>query len=60
MNVRAVAYSAVLLILLALTGYLLKVRGEVETTIIRAQGSMYQEYGENRYKTMLKIFSEYA
>lgn len=54
-NARAIAYSVVLAILLGLVGYFLMVRGEVETTFIRAQGSLYQEYGEDRYSNLYNL-----
>lgn len=54
-NARAIAYSIVLGILLGLVGYFLMVRGDVETTIIRAQGSMFQEYGENSYSNLYNL-----
>lgn len=54
-NARAIAYSIVLTILLGLTGYFLMIRGDVETTIIRAQGSMFQEYGEKSYSNLYNL-----
>lgn len=40
---RAYAYSAVLVILMIIEGFLLFNRGETETTILRVPGQMYQE-----------------
>lgn len=54
-NARAIAYSVVLAILFGLIGYLLMIRGEVETTVIRAQGSMYQEYGPDKYSNLYDL-----
>lgn len=54
-NARAIAYSVVLAILLGIVGYLLAIRGEVETTIIRAQGTMFQNYGENAYSNLYNL-----
>lgn len=51
-NARAIAYTAVLGALLILIGYLVTVRGEVETTIIRTQGTMFQEYGPDKYSNL--------
>lgn len=41
-NTRAVAYSAVLMVLLGVFGWLLFSRGDVEGTLLRAKGSTYQ------------------
>lgn len=54
-NFRAIAYSAVLVILLGLITYFLINRGDVETTIIRAQGSMFQEYGEEKLSNLYNL-----
>jgi cytochrome c oxidase accessory protein FixG len=54
-SARAIAYSAVLVILLALIGYLFTVRGSVETTVIRAQGTLFQEYGPDRYSNLYHL-----
>ncbi len=43
---RAFAYSAVLVILMIIEGFLLFNRGSTETTILRVPGQMYQEKGE--------------
>ena len=42
-NVRIAAYSLVLLVLLSALGFLLITRNNIETTILRAPGLMYQE-----------------
>lgn len=54
-NARAIAYSAVLIVLLSLIIYLFTVRGNVEATIIRAQGTMFQEYGADKYSNIYSI-----
>jgi cytochrome c oxidase accessory protein FixG len=54
-NARVIAYSAVLVSLLILTIYLFTVRESVETNIIRAQGTMFQEYGESHYSNLYNL-----
>lgn len=54
-NARAISYSLVLISLLTLIFYLFNVRGDVETTIIREQGTMFQEYGETKYSNLYSI-----
>ncbi len=54
-NARAIAYSVVLGALLLVVGYLFTIRGKVEITLIRAQGTMYQEYGENKYSNLYSL-----
>ncbi len=44
-NTRSVAYSVVLVLLLFFVGYLFMLRGDFESTILRARGSLYQNYG---------------
>jgi cytochrome c oxidase accessory protein FixG len=44
-NPRSIAYSVVLTLLLFFVGFLFAFRGEFEATILRAKGSLYQEYG---------------
>ena len=44
-NMRSVAYSIVLVLLLFFVGYLFMLRGSFESTILRARGSLYQVYG---------------
>jgi len=51
-NARAIAYTSVLAVLLILIGYLVSVRGDVETTIVRSQGTLYQEYGPDKYSNL--------
>jgi len=54
-NARVIAYSAVLLGMLVLITYLFTVRGDVETTIIRSQGTMFQEYGPDSYSNLYNL-----
>jgi polyferredoxin len=43
-NIRILFYSVVLSGLLILIGYLFSIRTDIESTILRMPGSMYQEY----------------
>jgi len=54
-NARVIAYSSVLVALLVVIVYLFSVRGTVETTIIRAQGTMFQEYGTDSYSNLYNL-----
>lgn len=54
-NARVIAYSAVLVALLLVIVYLFSVRGSVETNIIRAQGTMFQEYGTDSYSNLYNL-----
>jgi cytochrome c oxidase accessory protein FixG len=51
-NGRVIFYSVVLTGLLALIAYLFTIRTDVETTILRMQGSMYQEYDSLHYSNI--------
>lgn len=44
-NARSIAYSAVLTLLLIFVATLFSFRGSFEATILRARGSLFQEYG---------------
>jgi cytochrome c oxidase accessory protein FixG len=46
-NTRSIAYSVVLTALLGFVVFLFAMRGDYEATILRARGSMYQEYGKD-------------
>ncbi len=46
-NTRSIAYSLVLIALLGFVAFLFAMRGDYEATILRARGSMYQEYGSD-------------
>lgn len=54
-NARAIAYSVVLVALLSVIVYLFTVRGSVETHIIRAQGTLFQEYGPEHYSNLYNL-----
>ncbi len=55
MNARAIAYSVVLVILLGVVTFSFMNRGDVETTIIRSQGTMFQEYGTEAYSNLYNL-----
>lgn len=44
-NTRSIAYSIVLVLLLAFVAGLFTIRGDFEVTILRQRGTLYQEYG---------------
>ena len=44
-NTRSIAYSIVLVLLMFFVGYLFMLRGDFESTILRARGSLFQNYG---------------
>jgi len=46
-NMRSIAYSVVLVLLMAFVGYLFMLRGSFESTILRARGSLFQVYGSD-------------
>jgi cytochrome c oxidase accessory protein FixG len=54
-NARAIVYSVVLAALLSVIVYLFTVRGSVETHIIRAQGTLFQEYGPEHYSNLYNL-----
>lgn len=54
-SARSVAYSLVLLVLLAVTTSLFILRSDVEATILRIPGSIYQEYGSDKYANIYNI-----
>jgi cytochrome c oxidase accessory protein FixG len=54
-NARTIAYASFLTLLLIVTVSLFIVRGDVETTILRVPGTLYQEYGPENYSNMYKI-----
>ena len=55
LNARAIAYSIVLLLLIGVVTVAFMWRGDVETTIIRTQGTMFQEYGEDAYSNLYNL-----
>jgi cytochrome c oxidase accessory protein FixG len=52
---RAYAYSAVLLILIGVLVVLLSTRKDVQATILRAQGMLYQEQPDNKISNLYNI-----
>ena len=46
-NARSIAYSVVLTLLIFFVAGLFVMRGDFEATILRARGSLYQEYGKD-------------
>lgn len=54
-NARSVAYSAVLGVLLVLISSLFILRTDLEATILRIPGSLYQQYGDGSYANIYKI-----
>lgn len=51
-NGRIIFYSVFLTLLLILIGYLFSIRTDIETTILRVQGTMYQEYDAAHYSNI--------
>lgn len=54
-NARVIAYSVVLVALLSVITYLFTVRGEVESIVIRAPGTMFQEYGPDKLSNLYDL-----
>lgn len=52
---RIMGYTAVLTALIAVLAVLLITRKDIQTTILRAQGMMYQEKGENQISNLYNI-----
>jgi cytochrome c oxidase accessory protein FixG len=52
---RSMAYSAVLVVLLAVVSTLFFFRSDFETTILRQRGTLFQEYGEDMYSNIFTI-----
>lgn len=52
---RTAAYSAVLLILVMALSFLLLTRKDIQTTVMRAQGMLYQEQPDNRISNLYDI-----
>lgn len=55
LNARAIAYSIVLILLIGVVSVAFVNRGDVETTIIRTQGTMFQEYGTEAYSNLYNL-----
>ncbi len=54
-NARTIAYSGFLVLLLVLVATLFVLRGEVEATMLRVPGSMYQQYSPGKYSNLFNI-----
>jgi len=54
-NVRILFYSVVLTGLLVLIAFLFSIRTEIESTILRQKGTMYQEYDSLHYSNIYMI-----
>ena len=54
-NARTIAYSFVLTVLLMVIAILFTLRTDVEATIVRAPGTLFQEYGPDKYANIYKI-----
>ena len=54
-NSRMAAYTTVLLLLLALQGFLLVNRNQVEATVLRVPGMLYQEQPGNRISNLYNV-----
>jgi cytochrome c oxidase accessory protein FixG len=54
-NIRILFYSVVLTGLLILIAYLFSVRTDIESTILRQKGTMYQEYDSLHYSNIYMI-----
>jgi cytochrome c oxidase accessory protein FixG len=55
LTARMIAYSAVLLLLIGILATLLLTRSDVETTILRTPGMLYQEQPNNRISNLYNI-----
>jgi len=54
-NARSIAYSAALTVMLLVVGTMFTLRSQVEVTIIRMPGTLYQEYGPESYSNIYKV-----
>ncbi|HMM12013.1 MAG TPA: cytochrome c oxidase accessory protein CcoG [Bacteroidales bacterium] len=54
-NPRSIAYSAVLLILVGLMTSLFFFRSDIEATMLRVPGTMFQEYGPDHLSNIYKV-----
>ncbi len=55
LTTRMVAYSAVLLVLIGIEGFLLATRSDFDATILRAKGMLYQEQGTDSLSNLYTI-----
>lgn len=54
-NTRTIAYTVVLVLLLSLITSLFFFRSEVEATMLRVPGTMFQEYGPDKLSNIYKV-----
>lgn len=54
-NARTIAYTAVLLVLIAVITYFMTSRSAIEATVLRAPGMLYQEQGEGKFSNLYNI-----
>lgn len=54
-NARSIAYSAFLTLLLVVVASLFTLRSDVEATILRVPGTLFQEYGAESYSNIFKV-----
>ncbi|MBK9292708.1 MAG: cytochrome c oxidase accessory protein CcoG [Bacteroidetes bacterium] len=54
-NARSIAYTVVLLLLVSLMTSLFFFRSEVEATMLRVPGTMFQEYGPDKLSNVYKV-----
>ena len=54
-TIRTLAYTAVLVVLLGIVSYSLISRSDIEATVMRAAGSLYQEHTENRISNLYNV-----
>ncbi|PKP52707.1 MAG: cytochrome c oxidase accessory protein CcoG [Bacteroidetes bacterium HGW-Bacteroidetes-1] len=54
-NARSIAYSVFLTLLLIVVASLFTFRSDVESTILRVPGTLFQEYGPENYSNIFKI-----
>jgi polyferredoxin len=54
-NARSIAYSVVLTLLIFFVAAMFALRGDSETTILRARGTLYQEYGTDSISNIYTI-----
>jgi cytochrome c oxidase accessory protein FixG len=54
-NARSIAYSVFLTILLAIVVSVFTLRSDIESTILRVPGTLYQEYGKDKFSNVYKV-----
>ncbi len=54
-NARSIAYSVFLTILLAIVVSVFTFRSDIESTILRVPGTLYQEYGNDNFSNVYKV-----